>query len=173
MGCHVDFNLTEADLETLFEIAEELTVFHEVFDVDHDPHQIVRTDLFLVPPTPSNDLGFPRDCDHAGRIIAFANSSKPGFCAEWMKNRIALAPAFPGHPPMLARVLSAALSRHSLPWETTAEVNGIEAFPVEVEVHCGWGDTLIVMILLISPFAELRFLLPKDASASTSVKSED
>ena len=76
------------------------------------------------------------------------------------KNGIALAPAFAHNAPMLARVLSAA-------------VNGIEAFPVEVEVHCGWGDTLIVMILLISPFAELRFLLPKDASASTSVKSED
>ena len=32
---------------------------------------------------------------------------------------------------MLARVLSAA-------------VNGIEAFPVEVEVNCGWSDTIIV-----------------------------
>jgi hypothetical protein len=30
--------LTESDLETLFEIAEELTVFSEVFDVDDDPH---------------------------------------------------------------------------------------------------------------------------------------
>ena len=59
------------------------------------------------------------------------------------RNRIALAPAFAHHPPMLARVLSAALSRHSLAWETTAEVNGIETFPVEVEVNCGWGDTLI------------------------------
>jgi hypothetical protein len=37
------------------------------------------------------------------------------------KNRIVLAPAFPQYPPMLTRVLSAA-------------VNGIEAFPVEVEV---------------------------------------
>jgi magnesium chelatase family protein len=34
---------------------------------------------------------------------------------------------------MLARVLSAA-------------VNGIEAFPVEVEVNCGWGDTIIVIV---------------------------
>jgi magnesium chelatase family protein len=34
---------------------------------------------------------------------------------------------------MLARVLSAA-------------VNGIEAFPVEVEVNCGWGDTVIVIV---------------------------
>jgi hypothetical protein len=33
---------------------------------------------------------------------------------------------------MLARVLSAA-------------VNGIEAFPVEVEVNCGWGDAVVVM----------------------------
>jgi magnesium chelatase family protein len=34
---------------------------------------------------------------------------------------------------MLARVLSAA-------------VNGIEAFPVEVEVNCGWGDTTVVIV---------------------------
>jgi len=34
---------------------------------------------------------------------------------------------------MLARVLSAA-------------INGIEAFPVEVEVNCGWGDTLVVIV---------------------------
>jgi magnesium chelatase family protein len=34
---------------------------------------------------------------------------------------------------MLARVLSAA-------------VNGIEAFPVEVEVNCGWGDTMIIIV---------------------------
>ena len=49
------------------------------------------------------------------------------------KIRIALAPAFAHNPPMLARVLSAA-------------VNGIEAFPVEVEVNCGWGDTVIVIV---------------------------
>jgi magnesium chelatase family protein len=34
---------------------------------------------------------------------------------------------------MLARVLSAA-------------VNGIEAFPVEVEVNSGWSDTKIVIV---------------------------
>lgn len=34
---------------------------------------------------------------------------------------------------MLARVCSAAL-------------NGIEAYPVEVEVNAGWGDTLIVIV---------------------------
>src|SRR6202041_1767138 len=49
------------------------------------------------------------------------------------KNRIALPSALAHHPPMLARVLSAA-------------VNGIEAFPVEVEVNSGWGDTLIVIV---------------------------
>ena len=37
------------------------------------------------------------------------------------------------HPPMLAHVLSAA-------------INGIEALPVEVEVNCGRGDTLIVIV---------------------------
>jgi hypothetical protein len=40
------------------------------------------------------------------------------------KNRVALALSFPHQSPMLARVLSAA-------------VNGIEAFPVEVEVNSG------------------------------------
>jgi hypothetical protein len=45
---------------------------------------------------------------------------------------------------MLARVLSAA-------------VNGIEAFPVEVEVNCGWGDTIIVLIMSISPMLRLGF----------------
>src|ERR1700759_311258 len=34
---------------------------------------------------------------------------------------------------MLARVLSAA-------------VNGIEAYPVEVEVNSGWGDTVVVIV---------------------------
>ncbi|HZV36530.1 MAG TPA: magnesium chelatase domain-containing protein, partial [Verrucomicrobiae bacterium] len=34
---------------------------------------------------------------------------------------------------MLSRVLSAA-------------VNGIEAYPVEVEVNAGWGETLIVLV---------------------------
>jgi hypothetical protein len=43
---------------------------------------------------------------------------------------------------MLVRVLSAA-------------VNGIEAFPVEVEVNCGWGDTIVVLIVSISPISEL------------------
>jgi hypothetical protein len=52
---------------------------------------------------------------------------------------------------MLARVLSAALSCHSLFLKTTADVNGIEAFPVEVEVNSGWGDTIVVMIGSISP----------------------
>jgi hypothetical protein len=34
---------------------------------------------------------------------------------------------------MLARVLSAA-------------VNGVESFPVEVEVNSGWGDTVVVIV---------------------------
>jgi len=34
---------------------------------------------------------------------------------------------------MLSRVCSAA-------------VNGIDAYPVEVEVNAGWGDTLIVVV---------------------------
>jgi hypothetical protein len=39
---------------------------------------------------------------------------------------------------MLARVLSAALSAIA-PGSATADVNGIETFPVEVEVNSGWG----------------------------------
>ena len=49
------------------------------------------------------------------------------------KNRMALAPMFAQHPPMLARVLSAA-------------VNGIEAFPVEIEVNSGRGDAIVVIV---------------------------
>ena len=70
---------------------------------------------------------------HAWSIMALGSSSKPGFRIEHRKNRIALAPAFDQHPPMLARVLSAA-------------VNGIGAFPAGVEVNCGWGDTVIVIV---------------------------
>jgi hypothetical protein len=55
---------------------------------------------------------------------------------------------------MLARVLSAALSRQSAR-RATADVNGIEAFPVEVEVNSGWGDTVVVVIMPNSPI--LRF----------------
>ncbi len=47
---------------------------------------------------------------------------------------------------MLASVLPAAMSAIDH-WETT-DVNGIEAFlvEVEVEVNSGWGDTTIVML---------------------------
>jgi len=44
------------------------------------------------------------------------------------KNRIP-----PTSVPMVARALS-------------IDLNGIEAFPVEVEVNCGWGDTVIVLM---------------------------
>ena len=48
---------------------------------------------------------------------------------------------------MLARVLSAA-------------VNDIEAFPVEVEVNSGWCDTVVVLIMSVSPiFANRHFPL--------------
>ena len=59
MSCHVDFDLTEADLQAFFESTEELTMLDKIVDVDDDPHQVVRIDLFIVPPTPSNDLSFP------------------------------------------------------------------------------------------------------------------
>jgi hypothetical protein len=39
---------------------------------------------------------------------------------------------------MLAKVCSAA-------------VNGIEAYPVEVEVNAGYGDTILVIVVNINP----------------------
>ena len=33
----------------------------------------------------------------------------------------------------------------------SAAVNGIDAYPVEVEVNVGWGDTLVVMIATNRP----------------------
>jgi hypothetical protein len=54
------------------------------------------------------------------------------------KMRIAIRLVFAQNPPMLAQVLSAA-------------VNGIGAFPVEVEPNSGWGDTAIVPIMSFSP----------------------
>ena len=48
------------------------------------------------------------------------------------EKRFALCRAFAHKFPMLARVFSAA-------------VNGIDAYLVEVEVNCGFGDKVIVM----------------------------
>ncbi len=52
------------------------------------------------------------------------------------KNRIDLAPAFPRNPPMPTRVFSADFSANALR-EATADDNGIDACPVEVEVNSG------------------------------------
>jgi beta-fructofuranosidase len=52
---------------------------------------------------------------------------------------------------MLVRVLSAALSAITPGSGATAEVNGIEAFPVEVEVNTGWGDTVMAVSGFILP----------------------
>jgi hypothetical protein len=65
---------------------------------------------------------------------------------------------------MLARVLSAALSRQSAA-RRDADVNGIEAFPVEAEVTCGWGDMMAVIIMSISP-SERHRLSPDGKPAS-------
>jgi hypothetical protein len=48
-----------------------------------------------------------------------------------------------------------------------AEATAIEALPVEVEVNCGWGDTLIVIIMPISPVLKLgvfRLGIPPNSS---------
>jgi hypothetical protein len=41
------------------------------------------------------------------------------------------------------------------PGVLSAAVNGIEAFPVEVQVNSGWGDTVVVLIVSISPVLKL------------------
>jgi hypothetical protein len=51
----------------------------------------------------------------------------------FLENAIAVAQHFGHKFLMLARVCSAA-------------VNGIEAYPVEVEVNAGWGDTNIIIV---------------------------
>jgi hypothetical protein len=57
---------------------------------------------------------------------------------------------------MLAKVCSAA-------------VNGIEAYPVEVEVNAGFGDTLIVIIGLHTiTFAGCRGFTIRDVSITDS-----
>ncbi|HZM02824.1 MAG TPA: hypothetical protein VFC44_07350 [Candidatus Saccharimonadales bacterium] len=58
---------------------------------------------------------------------------------------------------MRARVLSTALSARA-PQGATADVNGIEAFAVEVEVNSGWGDTVIALIMSVSPVSDSAFL---------------
>jgi hypothetical protein len=61
------------------------------------------------------------------------------------KKRIALAHASAHHPPVLARVLSAAVS-------------GIAAFPVEV--NSVWVDTIVVIVGL--PDASKRLIMQTD-----------
>jgi magnesium chelatase family protein len=57
------------------------------------------------------------------------------------KNRIEVLAELPHNSRMLAKVCSAA-------------VNGIEAYPIEVEVNAGWGDTKIIIVGL--PDAAVR-----------------
>jgi len=61
---------------------------------------------------------------------------------------------------MLAHVLSTA-------------VNGIEASPAKMEVHSGWGDTIIVLIMSISPIPPTSFYPRKKSPVSTTLESED
>jgi hypothetical protein len=63
------------------------------------------------------------------------------------KNRIALAPAFAHNRSMLARLLSAILTRPFVaPTCRAVALAKAEAYPVEMEVNCGWGDTVIVIV---------------------------
>lgn len=51
---------------------------------------------------------------------------------------VAVRRPFGNHLAMLARVCSAA-------------VNGIDAYAVEVEVNCGFGETFIAFVVIITP----------------------
>ena len=72
------------------------------------------------------------------------------------KKRIALVPSFAHNPPMLPSFLSRA-------------VNGIEAFPVEVDVNSGWGDTDVV---ISQPIRSRSSSAEKGAEARRSVSTE-
>ena len=102
--------------------------------------------------------------------------------SEGRKNRIALAPAIAQYRPMLARVLSAALSRQSA-GSATEDVNGIEALPVEAEVKgqesvkraleiAAASGNNVLMLYPINRQAKLHFSLPEGPSVSTSLKRE-
>jgi hypothetical protein len=43
------------------------------------------------------------------------------------------------------------LNRVMLAKVCSAAVNGIEAYPIEVEVNAGWGDTLVVIVVNKTP----------------------
>ena len=62
-----------------------------------------------------------------------SNKAAGDFRWAWPEINIAVGINLGHKNSMLAKVCSAAL-------------NGIEAFPVEVEVNAGWGDTLIVIV---------------------------
>jgi hypothetical protein len=61
---------------------------------------------------------------------------------------------------VLARVLSAA-------------VDGIEAFPVEVEVNSGWDDAIVVLMVSISPILKLIFLAQENLPPLLSLKRDN
>jgi hypothetical protein len=90
-------------------------------------------------------------CPGARKVPEHALRAAPHF-------RIALSRFLAHKRAMLAKVCSAA-------------VNGIEAYPVEVEVNAGFGDTLIVIIVSISPISELAFLRRQNLSRSASLKN--
>jgi len=68
---------------------------------------------------------------------------------------------------MLACVLSAALSAIA-PGSATADVNGIEPFPVEVEVNSGWGDTVVLTAGLPDVARACRRLMRASPSIPTA-----
>src|SRR5437867_6760062 len=67
------------------------------------------------------------------RYIAGGGSPIPQLRYGALQNRIALSDQLEQNLAMLAKVCSAA-------------VNGIDAYPVEVEVNAGYGDTVIVIV---------------------------
>ncbi len=66
----------------------------------------------------------------------------PHRVGEWPIPPLRFGAPYPITMPMLAKVCSAAVS-------------GIEAYPVEVEVNAGYGDTLIVIVVNQTPTQSL------------------
>ena len=61
---------------------------------------------------------------------------------------------------MLAKVCSAA-------------VNGIEAYPVEVEVNAGYGDTIIVIVVNVAPKQQKLFFFQAFLNPSRGFRGGD
>ncbi len=60
--CHPYIELPKSDLETLFKILKELSVFRRIEGIDENAYEVISEWLATLPPTTVNDLRFGGDC---------------------------------------------------------------------------------------------------------------